>query len=60
MSRSRADRFRQFAADALVEAAVLTDPASKRLMIEIAASYERLAERTEAREAGAPARDKED
>jgi hypothetical protein len=47
----RATRFRQLAAEALAEAALLTDPASKQLLIEIAASYER---RAEAREAPEP------
>lgn len=53
MSHSTARRFRQLAADALAEAALLTDPAMKRLLIDIAASYERLAEGVEAREAAA-------
>jgi hypothetical protein len=50
----RATRFRQLAAEALAEVAALTDPTSKRLMIEIAAGYERLAERAEAREEDKP------
>lgn len=58
MSHSSARRFRQLAADALAEATLLTDPKSKRLLIEIAASYERLAESAEAREAATPPADR--
>jgi hypothetical protein len=50
MSRIQAGRFRHLAADALAEAALVTDPAFKRLLIEMAASYGRLAERMETRE----------
>jgi hypothetical protein len=53
MSHSRARHFRQLAADALAEAGLLTDPGSKRLLIEIAASYDLLAKSAEAREAAA-------
>jgi hypothetical protein len=57
MLQDRSKRFRQLAADALAEAALLTDPTTKRLLIEIAASYERLADRTQWPEATKPPTD---
>jgi hypothetical protein len=60
MSRIQAGRLRQLAADALAEAALVTDPAFKHLLIEMAASYGRRAERTEAREAGNAPTDKKE
>jgi hypothetical protein len=48
--RDTAERWKALAADALVVANELIDPAARQIMFAIAAAYERLARRAEGRE----------
>ena len=50
MESDKGVRWRDLAAQAVVAATRLTDPEAKRLLFEIAAAYERLAQRAEKRE----------
>jgi hypothetical protein len=54
MTISEAVRLRALAAEALTIGATMTEPNCKRMMIKLAASYERLAEHAEKREAARP------
>ena len=50
MPRTEVERLRLLAVNALAEAAQMTDMQCKRVMIGLAASYQRLADHAEARE----------
>jgi hypothetical protein len=54
MPRSDAKRLRFLAVEAMAAAAQMSDPNCRRIMINVAASYERLAQHAEASEADSP------
>jgi hypothetical protein len=54
MLEREADRLRRLATEALQTAVEMTDDACRRVMIDIAAAYARLAEHAEQREAADP------
>ncbi len=60
MPRSEVERLRSLAFEALAAASEMKDPVCQRIMIEVAASYARLAEHIEEREAAKPPLGKDD
>jgi hypothetical protein len=60
MPESEPERMRRLATEALKTAAEMTDDTCRRVMIEIAAAYVRLAEHAERREGSKPSLDKPD
>jgi hypothetical protein len=60
MPESEADRMTRLATEALKTAAEMTDDTCRRVMIEIAAAYARLAEHVEQREGSKPPHDESD
>jgi hypothetical protein len=60
MAQSEVERLRSLAFEVLAAASEMTDPICQRIMIEVAASYARLAEHIEERIAAEPSPGKDD